>query len=218
MKINGVLFRDFDRRWVGIENKKNCKKIAKKLKRKKLISPIFGYFFIDKDNGISLKIVGNFEKDNKNKIYINEDYLEDELVIDYEFMQKINLDVELIDEEIIKHIEGANIISNKIDSEYRNINNFLETRNFKYLDKFRDERYPDDVETILENKEQEIDEYLYVTIEGIMDKRPDLLIARLNDSSEYNKDYIEGDYVAVKYYEDEDKLKIYGHLKRREED
>ena len=126
--------------------------------------------------------------------------------------------VELIDEEIIKHIEGANIISNKIDSEYRNINNFLETRNFKYLDKFRDERYPDDVETILENKEQEIDEYLYVTIEGIMDKRPDLLIARLNDSSEYNKDYIEGDYVAVKYYEDEDKLKIYGHLKRREED
>lgn len=218
MKINGELFRDFDRKWVGIENKKSCKKIAKKLKRKRLISPIFGYLFIDKEEGISLRVVGNFERDNKNKVYIDEDYLEDDLIIDYEFMQQIKLEVELLDDNIVKHIEGANIISNKIDSEYKNINNFLSTREYKYLDKFRDERYPDDIEAILENKEQEVDEFLYVTIEGIMDKRPDLLIAKLNDSSEYNKDYTEGDYVAIKYYEDEDKVKIYGHLKRREEE
>ncbi|MBR4261743.1 MAG: hypothetical protein IKQ35_00070 [Bacilli bacterium] len=218
MKVNGELFRDFDRRWVGIENRKSCKKIAKKLKRKELISPIFGYLFIDKEEGISLRIVGNFERDYKYRIFINEDFLEDDLIIDYEFMKKIKLDVEIIDEEIIKNVEGTNIISNKIDSEYKNINNFLSTREFVYLDKFRDERYPDDIEAVLENKEQEVDEYLYVTIEGIMDKRPDLLIAKLDDSSEYNEDYKEGDYVAIKYYEDEDLVKIYGHLKRREEE
>ena len=218
MRIRGELFRDFDRRWVGIENKKICKKIAKKLKRKHLISPIFGYIFIDKENGISLRIVGNFERDYKYRIFIDEDYLEDDLVIDYDFMQKIKLDVEIIDENVIENVEGTNIISNKIDSEYKNINNFLSTRDYKYLDKFRDERYPDDIEAVLENKEQEVDEYLYVTIEGIMDKRPDLLIAKLDDSSEYNENYKEGDYVAVKYYEDEDIVKIYGQLKRREEE
>lgn len=216
MKVDGHLFREFDRKWVGIENKKSCRKIAKKLKRKDLISPIFGYIYIDKELGISLRIVGNFERDYKYRIFVNEDYLEDDLVIDYDFMQKIKLDVTIIEDSIIKNVEGANIISNKIDSEYKNVNNFLETRNYKYLDEFRDERYPDDVEAILENKEQEVDEFLYVTIEGIMEQRPELLIAKLDDGSQYNEEYKAGDYVAIKYCEEDNKVIIYGHLKRRE--
>ena len=39
MKISEINFRDVDHKWIGIENKKNCKKIAKKLKIKELIAP-----------------------------------------------------------------------------------------------------------------------------------------------------------------------------------
>ena len=55
MKVCDFSFRDLDRRWIGIENKKFCKKLAKKIKMRKLLRPIFGYFYIDKEYGISLR-------------------------------------------------------------------------------------------------------------------------------------------------------------------
>ncbi len=217
MKISEINFRDVDHKWIGIENKKNCKKIAKMLKNKELIAPIFGYFYIDEDYGITLKVVGNIEVDGHKKLYINALFLDEDYIIDYDFMNKIKLEFEILDDiDISSNIEGAHIIENKL--QYKNINNILETRSNNVLDKFRDDKYPDDIEVELEHKEDEIVEHLWVTIEGIMDTRPDLMICKLNNSSEYDDSFKEGEYVAVKYYEDDDAVRIYGHLKKRTEE
>ena len=150
MKVCDYSFRDLDKRWVGIESKKFCKKIGKKLRIKGLVPPIFGYFYIDKEYGLSLRIVGNIEKDGRNKLYLDEELLFDnDLVLEYDFVSKF--DVELIDEEVVKVIEGNYVLENKLDIHYKNVNNFLDTRDLVDLDPFRNEQFPDDIQALLVN-------------------------------------------------------------------
>lgn len=215
MKVCDFSFRDLDRRWIGIENKKFCKKLAKKIKMRKLLHPIFGYFYIDKEYGISLRVLGNIERDGRNKLYLDEDLiLDEELVVDYDFVSKF--DIELIDEDVVSSIEGASILENKLDIHYKNINNFLDTRNMEELDPFRNEAFPDDVQVVLRNKGENPDELLWARIEGVMDVKPDVLICKLISSSYYDEEYVEDVMVGVKYFKDDDSLKIVGLLKRRE--
>ena len=102
-------FRELDRKWIGIENKKFCKKIAKKIKMRKLVCPIFGYFYIDKENGLLLRVLGNIEKDGRNKLYLDNDLIfDEEKVVDYEFVSKF--EIELLDEDVVKCIEGSTVI------------------------------------------------------------------------------------------------------------
>jgi len=215
VKVCDYSFRELDRKWVGIENKKYCKKIAKKMKIKGLIAPIFGYFYIDKEYGLSLRIVGNIEKDGRNKLYLDEVLLFDnDLVIDYEFVSKF--DIEILDDEVVSMIEGSSVLENKLDINYKNINNFLNTRDWIDIDPFRNDVFPDDVQVLLINKGDNPDELLWARIEGIMDVKPDVLICRLLSESYYNEEYLEDVMVGVKYFKDEESLKIVGLLKKRE--
>lgn len=215
MRVCDYSFRDLDKRWVGIESKKYCKKIGKKLRLKGLARPVFGYFYIDKEYGLSLRIVGNIEKDGRNKLYLDEELLFDnDLVLDYDFISKF--EVELLDEEVVKVIEGSYVLENKLDIHYKNVNNFLDTRDLRALDPFRNEQFPDDIQALLVNKGDNPDELLWARIEGIMDVKPDVLICKLLGASYYNEEYIEDVMVGVKYFKDEETLKIVGLLKRRE--
>lgn len=215
MKVCEFSFRDLDRKWIGIESKKYCKKIAKKIKMRKLLCPIFGYFYIDKENGLSLRVLGNIERDGRNKLYLDNDFiLENELVVDYDFVKK--MDIEVLDDEVVKNIEGSIILENKLDIHYKNINNFLDTRNMEGLDNFRNESFVDDVQVLLKNKGDAPDELLWARIEGIMDVKPDVLICKLLSSSYYNEEYIEDVMVGIKYFSDDETLRIIGMLKKRE--
>lgn len=215
MRVCDYSFRDLDRKWIGIENKKFCKKIAKKIKMRKLLCPIFGYFYIDKEYGLSLRIVGNIEKDGRNKLYLDEELLFDnDLVLEYDFISKF--EVELLDEEVVKVIEGSYVLENKLDFHYKNVNNFLDARNLVDLDPFRNEQFPDDIQVLLVNKGDDPDELLWARIEGIMDVKPDVLICKLLGASYYNEEYVEDVMVGVKYFKDEETLRIVGLLKRRE--
>lgn len=215
MRVCDYSFRDLDKRWVGIESKKYCKKIGKKLRLKGLLCPVFGYFYIDKEYGLSLRIVGNIEKDGRNKLYLDEELLFDnDLVLDYDFISKF--EIELLDEEVVKVIEGSYVLENKLDIHYKNVNNFLDTRDLRDLDPFRNEQFPDDIQALLVNKGDNPDELLWVRIEGIMDVKPDVLICKLLGASYYNDEYTEDVMVGVKYFKDEETLKIVGMLKRRE--
>ena len=200
---------------VGIENKKFCKKIGKKLRLKNLARPVFGCFYIDKEYGLSLRIVGNIERDGRNKLYLDEELLFDnDLVLDYDFISKF--EIELLDEDIVKVIEGSYVLENKLDIHYKNVNNFLETRNWVDLDNFRNGQFPDDIQVLLVNKGDNPDELLWARIEGIMDVKPDVLICKLLGASYYNDEYVEDVMVGVKYFKDDDNLKIVGLLKKRE--
>lgn len=215
MKVCEFSFRELDRKWVGIENKKFCKKIAKKIKMRKLVCPIFGYFYIDKECGLLLRVLGNIEKDGRNKLYLdNELIFDEEKVVDYEFVSKF--EIELLDDEVVKCIEGSTVIENKLDVHYKDINNFLDTRNMEELDPFRNDVFVDDVQVLLKNKGDNPDELLWARIEGIMDVKPDVLICKLLSSSYYNEEYSEDVMVGIKYFADDESLKIVGLLKRRE--
>ena len=215
MRVSDYSFRELDKRWVGIEGKKYCKKIGKKLRIKNLARPVFGYFYIDKEFGLSLRIVGNIEKDGRNKLYFDEEFLFDsDLVLDYDFVSKF--EIELLNEEVVEVIEGSYVLENKLDIHYKNVNNFLDTRNLEELDPFRSTQFPDDVQVLLVNKGENPDELLWARIEGIMDVKPDVLICKLLGASYYNEDYVEDAMVGVKYFKDEESLKIVGMLRRRE--
>lgn len=215
MKVCEFSFRELDRKWIGIESKKFCKKLAKKIKMRKLARPIFGYFYIDKENGLLLRVLGNIEKDGRNKLYLDNDFIFDnEIVVDYEFVSKF--EIEILDEEVVKYIEGSTVIENKLDIHYKNINNFLDTRKMKELDPFRNDAFVDDVQVLLKNKGDAPDELLWARIEGIMDVKPDVLICKLLSGSYYNEEYVEEMMVGVKYFAEEETLKIVGMLKRRE--
>lgn len=214
MKVCEYSFRELDKRWVGIESKKECKKIMKKLKLKKLQSPIFGYFYIDKEFGVVLRIVGNIEKDGRNKLYLDERLLFDnKLILEYDFIEKF--EIKILDENISKVLEGSSVLENKLDIHYKNVNNFLDTRKLTELDPFRNIQFPDDVQALLVNKDDNPNELIWCRIEGIMDVKPDVLICKLLGSSYYNDDYYENAMVGIKYFVDEDKLKIVGLLKKR---
>lgn len=214
MRVNDFTFRDLDRKWVGFENKKECKKIAKKIKKKSLLWPIFGYFYIDREKGLSLRIVGNIERDGRNKLYLDESFiLENEYIIDYEFVQK--MDIKILSDEVVANLDGASLLENKIESNYKNINNFLDTRQMIELDPFRNDICPDDIQVLLESHDDNPDELLWARIEGIMDVKPDVLICKLLTESYYNKDYVEETMIGVKYFKDEEQLKIVGLLRRR---
>lgn len=215
MKVCEFSFRELDRKWIGIESKKFCKKLAKKIKMRKLLRPIFGYFYIDKENGLSLRVLGNIEKDGRNKLYLDNTLIfDEEKVVDYEFVSKF--EIEILDEEVVKCIEGSTVIENKIDVHYKNINNFLDTRDMEELDSFRNDTFVDDVQVLLKNKGDDPDELLWARIEGIMDVKPDVLICRLLSSSYYNEEYSEDVMVGIKYFAEDESLKIVGLLKRRE--
>ena len=215
MKVCDFSFRDLDRKWIGIENKKFCKKLAKKIKMRKLLCPIFGYFYIDKEYGMSLRVLGNIERDGRNKLYLDEDLLlDEELVVDYDFVSKF--EIEIIRDDVIDSVEGASVLENKLDIHYKNVNNFLDTRNMEELDSFRNEVFPDDIQVVLRNKGDNPDELLWARIEGIMDVKPDVLICKLISGSYYDEEYVEDAMVGVKYFKDDESLKIVGMLKRRE--
>jgi len=215
MKVCEYSFRDLDREWVGIDDKKICKKIGRKIKMRKLQIPIFGYFYIDKEDGLSLRIVGNIEKDGRNKLYLDENMiLNKELVLNYPFLEKVN--VTILNDDVVKNMDGANLLENKIDSNYKDINNFLMTRDNRDIDKFRNDVHPDDVQVLLINHKDVSDELLWARIEGIMDTRKDVFICKLITPSYYNSDYQSGTMIGVKYFVDEDRLKVVGLLKKRE--
>jgi len=215
VKVCEFSFRELDKKWIGIEDRKSCKKLAKKIKMKKLLCPIFGYFYIDRENGLLLRVLGNIERDGRNKLYLDNNLLfDDEIVIDYDFISKF--DINILSEEVVKNIEGSIVLENKLDIHYKNVNNFLNTRDMDCLDNFRNDSFPDDIQVLLRNKDDNPDEILWARIEGIMDVKPDVLICKLLSSSYYNEEYDENVMVGVKYFKEEESLKIVGLLKRRE--
>ncbi len=214
MRVCDYSFRELDRKWVGITDNKMCKKIAKKIKQKKLICPIFGFFYIDMDNGLSLRVVGNIEKDGHHKLYLDEKLIfNDALIVDYDFVEKS--EVTILDDEVVDNLDGASVLENKLLSNYKNVNNFLSTREMQELDAFRNPQFPDDVQVLLRNHNDDPDELLWARIEGIMDVKPDVLICRLLTNSYYNKEYVEDTMIGVKYFADDDALKVVGLLKKR---
>ncbi len=216
MLVGNCTFRELDQRWVAIENKRMVKKLAKKLKHKEWIPPLFGYFYIDREEGLSLRVMGNVEKDGYNKLYLSDYFRENEIVVSVEVIEKFN--VEFIDSDVVNKINGTKEIEEDLAFNYESELNLLKTREIEEIDPFRNETFPDDVQVLLESNDDDPDELLWARIEGIMKK--DVLICHLLTESYYNEQYKEDTMVGVRYFEEskdeEECLKIVGLIKRKE--
>lgn len=210
MLVTNLSFRDLDKKWVLIENKKQIKKLVKKLKIAKTKDPLIAYFFVDQEDGFCMKVIGNVFKDEKDNLFLEDDYIYEDKHINYAEILKYELTI--LDNKITNYIKGIKSVEGStgfiIDDKLK----LKETRVMTNIDPFRNDAYPDDIEVLLKVKEDE--EYLWARIEGVM--REDVLICRLLTGSELSPEkHAEGELIGVQYKKDEENetLEIVGLLK-----
>ncbi len=220
MLVTNFGFRDLDKKWVLIENKKQIKKLVKKLKIAKTKDPLIAYFFVDQEDGFCMKVIGNVFRDEKNNLFLEDDYIYENKHINYSEILKF--DVSILDNKITNYIKGVKSVEGSSGLIPGDQLKLRETRVMTNIDQFRNDAYPDDVEIILPSKDGEI-ELLWAHIEGVM--RDDVLICKLLQGSEISPEtHPEGTMVGVKFVRElvidendeeveEDCLKVIGILK-----
>lgn len=175
-------FRDYDRKFVKVTN--IGAETKKSLKIEKIEEPIFGVLYIDKSNGITLRILGNETSEIKDEV----------ILLRANAFGKANFEI----------FKGNDYLK---DVLYTQINKLYYDKNReelladKNLDEFRHEEYPDDVMAILPNDNQP--ESMWVRLLKKTDE-DNLYIAKLLDDSYVDKNYFAGITVALMLYEEDD--------------
>lgn len=175
-------FRDYDRKFVKVTN--FSKENIKKLKIENLTEPIYGILYIDKECGVTLRILG----DEKNNIK------DEGIMLRSSAFENLNFET----------FEGndflKDVLKNQINEYYYddNLNKLLEDTN---LDKFRHDEFPNDVRAILPNEDQP--EQMWVRL-VMKTNEENLYVAELLDDSYVNKSYSAGSTVAIILYKEDD--------------
>ena len=175
-------FRDYDRKFVKVTN--IGAETKKSLKIEKIEEPIFGVLYIDKSNGITLRILGNETSEIKDEV----------ILLRANAFGKANF-------EIFKGNDYLkDVLNNQINKLYydKNREELLADKN---LDEFRHEEYPDDVMAILPNDNQP--ESIWVRLLKKTNE-DNLYIAKLLDDSHVDKNYFAGITVALILYDEDD--------------
>lgn len=213
--IKNLGFRELENKWVFFDDKKSLKKLIKMTKLKNIEGPLIGYFYIDQDSGLTLKILGPVLKDYKDNLYLDEFYLKENIILNYGDI--LNLKLKFLEEAITDNINGLRQIEISLkttDDKYK----LQEARIMTDIDEFRNEAYPDDVQVVLNinsKKDDEV-EILWAKIIGI--EPNDVFICVLLTSSINSKEYLKDSLVGVKYDKEAHLLKIVGFLKEKKKE
>jgi len=191
MNLGEINFRDFDKRWVVFDNKKDIKNICKKLKLKDNEGIFLGYTYISHEDGFLIKIAGNIIK-NDDEYSLNQDMIYKKTSIP--FSKKLKYHVMPVSENIIKNIRYTDQVEYHLESHYQK-KSILESRKIENIDSFRHELYVDDVELVLNTKKKK--EYLWARIEDCS-KEKLIFVCSLLNKSKYNKKYKEKTLVIAK--------------------
>lgn len=197
MKIKELDINGLDRKWFLIENYRELKRINKLFKFKKSKYPVVGYSYIDHDEGISMRILGNIKYENK-EIVLDKKEIDERIdIIRYSEMEK--LDVREIETDVLRKIKYIDDVEEEMDKYYDN-NSVLALRKEHLLDEFRDPINPDDVQFLIVSKLYPNGEIIWGKLE---DKEDDKYIAKV--IVEPNQDYgIKlNDMIELKYVERE---------------
>lgn len=197
MKIKELDINGLDRKWFLIENYRELKRLNKLFKFKKSRFPVVGYSYIDHDEGISMRILGNIKYENKSLV-LDKKEIDDRLdIIRYSEMEKLN--VREIEPDILRKIKYIDDVEEEMDKYYEN-NTVLSLRKEHILDECRDPLNPDDVQFLIVSKLYPNGEIIWGKLE---DKDEDKYIAKI--IVEPNQDYgiKENDMVELKYVERE---------------
>lgn len=149
MQVQDLKFRDIDRHFFFVENLKHVKRIYKSLHIKSDIHPILVFGYIDHENGIQFRILGNIVIQN-GMPKIEEQFVKKTFILPYDSFEEY--EVKKVPEETIAKIEGIFEIEDAVDKFYSN-ESLLKSRKNEQLDQYRDLRLVDDVQFLLLNRE-----------------------------------------------------------------
>lgn len=196
MNLGELNFREFDRKWIVFDKKKDIQKICKKLKLKDKEGLFLGYVYISHEDGLQIKIAGNIIKIG-DEYSLNQDMIYKKTSIP--FSKGLKYHIMPVSENIIKNIKFTDQIEYHFESNYQKMS-ILESRKIENIDSYRHEAFIDDVELILNINNKK--EYLWARIEDCSSKNL-VFVCSLLDSSKYNKKYKENTLVLAKLQEND---------------
>lgn len=196
-------FREFERKLIKVTSKN---KIFDNYGIEELENPFIGYLYVDKEDGVCVRIIGTPD----NKELVKKLITEDNFVINCDYFE--NLEFSPFTEEIEIYD-----LDKQMDAYYED-KELLELRNIKEIDNLRGIYYPDDILLTLEFEDGE-DEYIWGKLDGYI-AEVDKYIVYLLESSKYDFEITSGEYAVCKYIKQDNKeeLIIQGILERVEED
>jgi hypothetical protein len=196
-------FRDFNRKLVEI---KSTNENFDNYGIEELTNPFIGYLFIDKEDGVCVRILGN----KNNKKLIEKLIKEDNIAINCDYFN--DLEFKLLEDEI-----ETFDLEKQMDEYYKD-KELLELREITEIDNLRGIYYPDDVLLTLEFEDNEV-EYLWGRLDGYISE-VDKCVVYLLQGSEFDYQINSSEYAVCKYIKTDSKeeLIIQGILEKVEED
>lgn len=194
MQIKDLKFRDIDRHFFFVENLKQVKTIYKKLHIKEELHPILIFGYIDHENGIQFRVLGNIViQDGVTKI--EELFIKKSFILPYDFFEEF--EVKEVPEKITAKIDGVLSVKEDIEKLYSD-EALLKSRKNTQLDEYRDLRLIDDVQFLLLNRKEQ-QENVWARIEAEEDKQ--MLRCTLLDKTKKSFNLKPNDKIYIKYVE-----------------
>lgn len=194
MLIKDLKFREIDKHYFFVENLKQVKKIYKKIRVKSDIHPILVYGYIDHENGIQFRILGNVIIEN-DSIKIEEQFIKKNYSVPYDFFEEI--EVKSVPLETVFKITGVSAVEEEIDKFYSN-EALIKNRSNELLDPYRDLRLIDDIQFLLLNREEQ-QENVWARIEEVEENG--MLKCTLLDKTKKSFNLKPNDKIYIKYVE-----------------
>lgn len=214
MKLYDYDFREYERKFVIVSKTGN---LLKELKKKPFITednesidlndlkePFYGYIFIDNEEGITLRILGNDKTQRK--------YAKDvELLIRYNAFR--DADFEYI---IPEELDYSYDIINEYDELFYENESLLNVRGKEELDDLRDEENPDILEVSIHYDNGDSEYLDALTVESFEEEET-IIVAKLLEDSEELDNLKKGQHLGLVYVEEELRIKYMLEAKTEEE-
>lgn len=147
MIVKELTFRELDRKWFLLENKKDIRRVQKLFHYKKNKFPILCYSFIDHEAGISMRILGTIQVENQ-EISISKEQVANRVdILRYSEIESFH--VTLVPDSIICSISNTADVIGDMDSYYVGKESIIVTRKDTRLDPYRDSVLVDDVSFLI---------------------------------------------------------------------
>ena len=213
MVASSLMFRELDKKWFLLENKKDIKRMNKLFRLKKNKFPLLVYTYIDHEFGLSLRVIGTIEVE-EGKASLDKKFIDNKLDI-VRYSEIENLELSPVDEKIVKGIQYTDQVEEEMDGYYAPYVSMIETRGKRELDEYRDPIQPDNVQFLMIDREHQ-KEFLEGRIEDY-DSEKDYYICTLLDDPRQDFDIEAGELVVLKFI-DRPNYKGLAFIKKQIED
>lgn len=147
MVLGELTFRELDRKWFLLENKKDIRRVQRLFHYKKNKYPILCYCYIDHEAGISMRILGTIQVQDQ-EISLSKEQIETRMdILRYSEIEFFRLTP--VPDSIVEVISYTSDVVHDMDTYYTGKENILTTRQDVRLDPYRDSVLVDDVSFLI---------------------------------------------------------------------